>query len=209
MVEWSEMNYDYMLDLEERDFRNMAKYHYLTGRINWAKVLGDPVDNYNKDGKEWTFDFTPDEEGRALLEELGLGKKLKNKDDERGIFIQFKQKAHRADGTPNRPITVVDARNRLWDPKIVNGQVTNKIGNNTLGEVKFEVVEYKTTIGVYPQAIRVLDLVPYVRQEFAPLPEDNEFVRKAESFDFNLPTTFDMESAVIEDELDDPLNIEE
>lgn len=53
-----------------------------------------------------------------------------------------------------------------------------KIGNGSYVEVKFKVVPYKTTVGVYPQAIRVLELVPYVRQEFAPLPEDNEFVQK-------------------------------
>lgn len=176
----------------------MAKYHYLTGRINWAKVLGDPVDNYNRDGKEWTFDFTPEKGDLGLFKELKIEKKLKDKGDSRGKFIQFKQKATRADGTPNRPITVVDARNRPWDPNI-------KIGNDTLGEVKFEVVEYASTIGVYPQAIRVLDLVPYVRQEFADRPEDDEYVRKAD--EFNPVTEEEMTSFQELDE--DPLNIED
>lgn len=142
-----------------------------------------------------------DKAGVTLMKELGIGNKVKNKGDERGDFIQFKQKAIRADGTPNRPITVVDARNRPWDPKIVNGEVTNKIGNKSLVEVKFNVVEYKTTTGVYPQAIRILELVPYVRQEFAPLPEDSEFVKKIED-----PETI-LEALDALDE--DPLNVEE
>lgn len=169
----------------------------MVGKTNWTKVLGDPVDNYNKDGKEWTFDFTPDADGEKLIRSLGIGAKLKNKDDERGTFIQFKQKAHRADGTANKPITVVDARNRPWDPNL-------KIGNGSTIEVKFNVVEYKATIGVYPQAIRVLDLVPYERQEFAPLPEDNEYVQKAEQF----APAEEMNDEEV-DALDDPLNIEE
>lgn len=149
------------------------KFNYITGVTNWTKVLGAPVQNYNRDGNEWTFDFTPDAAGLALIEELGIADKLKNKDDIRGKFITFKQKEFRADGKPNFPITVVDAANRPWDPEV-------KIGNGSTVEVKFKVVDYgkgKPT-GVYPQAIRVLDLVPFVRQEFAPLPDDNEYVQK-------------------------------
>lgn len=149
----------------------MANFNYVTGHIHWAKVLGDPVPNYNRDGNEWTFDFTPDDEHLGIFDELGIKAKLKNKDDERKTFIQFKQKEKRADGSANLPITIVDARNHPWDPAV-------KIGNGSYVEVKFKVVPYKTTVGVYPQAIRVLELVPYVRQEFAPLPEDNEFVQK-------------------------------
>ena len=129
-----------------------------------------------------------------MFDELGIKAKLKNKGDERKTFIQFKQKANRADGSPNRPITVVDARDRPWDPDV-------KIGNNSLVEVKFNVVPYKTTVGVYPQAIRILELVPYVRQEFAPLPEDSEFVKKIED-----PETI-LEALDALDE--DPLNVEE
>lgn len=177
----------------------------MTGTIHWAKVLGDPVPNYNRDGFEWTFEFVPNAEGLALIEQLGIRDKLKNRGDERGDFLPFKQKQQRADGRLNDPITVVDARNRLWDPKIVNGKPTNLIGNGSLVEVKFRVVDYgkgKPT-GVYPTAIRVLDLNKYTRQEFAPLPEDNEFVQKAAA---------DEDSVVFEPEnvaLDDPLNIEE
>lgn len=184
----------------------MANIHYLTGTGHWMKVLGPPVPNYARDGFEWTLDFTPDEEGLAKIAELGLNKKLKNKSDERGDFLALKQKEKTVAGKLNDPITVVDARNRLWDPQIVNGKATNLIGNGSKIEVKLDVVDYGKAMptGLYVRAIRVLDRVPYVRQEFAPLPEDNEYVQKVEEF----PAVEDNE--VIEDELgQDPLGIED
>jgi hypothetical protein len=149
----------------------MANYNYMTGKAHWVKILGDPVPNYGRDGFEWTFDFVPDEQGMDLVKELKITDKLKDKSDERGKFLAFKQKATRANGKSNDPITVVDARNRPWDPDV-------KIGNGSTVEVKFNVVDYgkgKPT-GVYVQAVRVLEHVPYVRQEFAPLPEDSPFL---------------------------------
>jgi hypothetical protein len=138
------------------------------------KVLGDPVPNYNRDGHEWTFDFTPDADAVAELRRLKVDHKLKNKGDERENFLTLKQRAIGADGKPYRPITVVDGHNRLWDPEV-------KIGNGSTVEVKLDVVDYgkaKAAIaryGLYPIAIRVLDHKPYVRQEFAPLPEDSKY----------------------------------
>jgi hypothetical protein len=178
----------------------------MTGKVHWAKVLGAPVPNYNRDGNEWTVDFTPNEEGYQLMEDIGIDNKLKNKDDARGRFIQFKQREKRADGTPNFPITVVDALNRPWDPKLVDGKVTNPIGNESTCEIKFKVVNYGAgkPVGIYPQAIRVLDLAPYVRQEFAPLPEDSEYVQKLEVFD-------EAEDEVVNEGPveDDPLGVDE
>lgn len=155
----------------------MAVFNYVTGVTHWTKVLGDPHPNFNRDGREWTFDFTPDADGLKLFAELGITDKLKDKSDERGKFIQFKQKEKQADGKANFPITVVDAGNKPWDPEI-------KIGNGSIIEVKFKVADYGKgkPKGVYPQAIRVLELRPYVRQEFAPLPDDNKYLKQYESF---------------------------
>jgi hypothetical protein len=178
----------------------MAMYHYMTGITNWTKVLGNPVPNYNRDGNEWTFDFTPDAAGVALIKELGIADKMRNKDDIRGKFITLKQREKQANGKNNDPITVVDARNRVWDPDV-------KIGNGSTVEVKFKVVDYGKgkPKGVYPQAIRILDLVPYERQEFAPLPEDSEYVQKlAETFPENDEEVMeDVEPEV------DPLNVDD
>lgn len=181
----------------------MANFNYVIGKTYWTKVLGDPVPNYNRDGNEWTFDFTPNEEGERLFKELGIEDKMKNKGDERGDFIQFRQREKQANGKANFPITVVDARNRPWDPKIVDGKVTNPIGNGSTVEVKFKVVDYGKgkPKGVYPQALRVLDLAPYVRQEFAPLPEDNEYVQKFKD-DFNEPVEAEAADVVEDDPLE-------
>jgi len=148
----------------------LANFNYAIGKIFWAKVLGDPVPNFNRDGLEWTFDFEPDAEALALFRELKIDNKMKEKDGRN--ILRFTQKQKQANGKENFPIVVVDARNRPWDPDV-------KIGNGSLVEVKFKVVDYgkgKPT-GIYPQAIRILEHLPYVRQEFAPLPEDNPYVQ--------------------------------
>lgn len=156
----------------------------MTGKGYWMKVLGEPVPDYNRTGKEWVFDFTPDDEGMALIKELKIKDKMKFKSDERGDFITFKQKEFQANGKRNLPVTVVDARNQPWDPKLnERGEPTNKIGNGSTVEVKFRVVEYGKGMptGVYPQAIRVLEHVPFVRQEFSPLPEDSKYFQHFEN----------------------------
>jgi hypothetical protein len=66
--------------------------------------------------------------------------------------------------------------------------------------VKFKVTDYgkgKPT-GVYPQALRILELKPYVRQEFAPLPEDSQYVQNfADDNDFSAPVE-DLGEGVVE-----------
>jgi hypothetical protein len=179
----------------------LANFNYAVGTIRWAKVLGDPVPNYNRDGFEWTFDLVPNAEALALFRELGIDNKMKEKD---GVhFMRFTQKQQQANGRANFPITVVDARNRPWDPKIVDGKVTNPIGNDSLVEVKFKKVAYGVgkPVGVYPQAIRVLEFKPYVRQEFAPLPEDSEYVQNFAD-DFAEPVEVEQVEAVEDDPLE-------
>lgn len=180
----------------------MSNIHYLNGKVFWAKILGDPVDNYQKDGKEWTMDFVPDKEGLATLKNLGLEKKIRNKDDERGDFIQLRQREYRANGKKNDPITVVDAKNRPWNRE-------TKIGNGSDVEVKIDVADYGKgkPMGVYPRAVRVLDLVAYVRQEFAELPEDNKYVEKAD--EFNPVEEAELAEFVAEESANDPLEVED
>lgn len=152
--------------------------HVIRGVVHWAKILGNPVPNYNEDGYEWTMDVTPDKEGLGVLKSLGLDVKLKNKDDDRGDFIQFRQKAHRMDGSNNRPISVTDAAGNPWPNDML-------IGNGSVIDVKFEDKEYvvkgKKQVGVYPQAVRVLDHKAYERVEFAPLPKEDKYAKAAEA----------------------------
>lgn len=146
---------------------------YLRGKLFWAKVLGEPVDNYNKDGKEWVFDLALDDDGVKQAKALKV-LNIKDKDDDRGKFITLKQKATRADGTPNQPIRVLDAAGKPWNEE-------QKLGNETVADVKFEIRDYGKGKypGIYPRAIRVLDHKEFASQEFAPLASDDEFFGKA------------------------------
>jgi hypothetical protein len=170
---------------EEENVKRMAKknVHTIRGKVYWAKVLGEPVLNYGGDGKEWTMDVAPNDEGKQLLKDLGLGDRLKNKGDDRGDFLAFRQKEKRLDGSFNRRISVSDAEGNPWPHDRL-------IGNGSDVDVKFEVKDYGKGKfpGLYPQAVRILHHNEYQRQEFAPLSEDDEFYQpSAGTFEGQLP----------------------
>jgi hypothetical protein len=154
------------------------------GKLQYAKVLGDPVPNYAKDGKEWKFDFIPNDDVAAAkeLKALGVGDRLRSLEDGNGNprydgrkYMSFKQKAERADGSPNKPIQVLDIKGRAWPEDVL-------IGNETVVDLKFVVIDNGKGRfnGMYPRSIRILDLVPYANKEFEALPDDDEFLAKAE-----------------------------
>jgi hypothetical protein len=153
------------------------------GKLQYAKVLGDPVPNYAKDGKEWKFDFIPNDPETAAkeLKGLGVGDRFRTKENSDGTlaydgrsFLTFKQKAERADGSPNTPIRVVDIKGNPWPQDVL-------LGNETVADVKFVVIDNGKGRfnGVYPRSIRVLELVPYATKEFDDLSEDDEYARLA------------------------------
>lgn len=152
--------------------------YFVRGKGYWMKVLGPPQLNYDKDGREWTFEFKPNEEGQELFNELGVGDRV-NKGENKDRIL-FRQREKRADGTLNRALTVVDAMNKPWNQGTL-------IGNDSDIEVKFRYVDNGKgrKASLYPQGIRVLQLVPYEREEFAPLAEDDEFFRKPVEDDFH------------------------
>lgn len=159
---------------------------YMHGKVYWAKIFGAPRTNYNEDGREWAFEFEPDEAGRELLiKEFKLKDRLKDKFKKDGSlragyekrdneFIILKRKEFDYEGEPNEHIRVVDADNKPWNPK-------EELGNETEVDVKVQIVDYGVgkKKGIYPVALRVLDLVPFTRTDFAPLPEEDERVKKA------------------------------
>lgn len=148
----------------------MANTYYIRGKAYYAKVLGRPVPNYNKDGFEWTIELEPDKEGVKLLKELGVGNRISK--GEKSNRILFRQKEKRLDGTNNDPITVVDKENHPWPQDKL-------IGNESIIDLKFNYVDYGKgkQAGLYPKGVRVLEHVPYQRVEFAPLKEDDEYFR--------------------------------
>lgn len=157
---------------------NTKEIAYIRGKLYWAKVLGDPVPNYNKDGNEWIFDLALDK----VAEKQAKAQKeltVKTKEHDSGLpFITLKQKELRASGEPNQPIRVLDSAGKPW-PK------DQKIGNGTEADVKIEIRDFGKGKypGIYPKAIRILDYVEYSKQEFPDLEDDDEYAGKA----FTLP----------------------
>lgn len=173
---------------------------YITGKISWAKILGDPVENYNKDGREWTFEVEPSEGGIQQLVEQKLTDRIKgrgyntgtkNQHADREPFIQLKRPEFTKDGEPNEPIRLYDENDVKWDAKLnEKGQPTNLIGNGSSVDVKLDVRDYGPgkKKGIYPIAIRVTEHVPYQASEFGAMDEQLPVTKKIDTFkqDFEL-----------------------
>lgn len=150
----------------------------IRGKTSYFKMLGDPVLNYSKDGKEWKTDIIPlDPKGvKKELTAYGIGDRLRTKDGylEGQPYLSLKQKELRSDGTPNEPVKVVDIAGKPWPQDKL-------IGNGSIVDIKFAVVDFGPgkMKGVYPRSVRVLELVPYNKAEFEPLSEDDEYFAKA------------------------------
>lgn len=154
---------------------------YLQGYLYWVKILDAPRPNYDGDAREWTFEFEPNEDSVALLQEHGVDDRLRDRKNKKGYeerepFIILRRGEFKADGERNEKIRVVDAANNAWN-------TSEKIGNRTLADVKVQIVDWgaRKKKGIYPLAIRILELVPCVLNEFAPLPEDDPHYIAAKS----------------------------
>lgn len=155
----------------------------LRGKTMYCKVLGDPILDYDKTGKEYKFDFIPNDP-KATAKELasyGIGDRLRSKtvkstgEDlyEGQKFMSFRQREYTKAGKLNERIEVVDALGKPWPQDKL-------IGNGSVIDVKFAVVDYgDKKAGVYPRKIRILDHIPYEDKGFAPLSEDDEYFRAA------------------------------
>lgn len=186
----------------------------LRGTAMYAKVLGDPVLNYDKDGKEWKFDFIP-KDPKAVTKELaeaGVSDRLRSRvvkstgEDlyEGAKFMSFRQREYTKDGKPNEPIGVFDILGSPWDQNKL-------IGNGSIVDVRFAVVDYGPgkKAGVYPRSIRVLDHVPYAVTQFVEINDDDEYytaaMKAAEDKVAQEDKNFKKDFMSIEDELDDEI----
>jgi hypothetical protein len=150
-----------------------TKTFVLRGTLHWAKVLGKPRLNEYSGVNEWSVDLTPSPEGVKSLEDIGISDRLKTpkgKDSRKERYLTFRQKEKNKEGELNQPIRVQDIEGNPWEQNKL-------IGNGTTADVKFIVRDYGKgkPKGVYIQAIRVLDHVPYQSADFAPLDSDDEF----------------------------------
>lgn len=134
---------------------------YVTGKLYWPKILGNPVANYEGDAKEWTYQLVPD--NTDFLEEHDLEDRLK--EDKKGIipgkFLNLKKPELDSKGQPNDPIRVYDSDNKAWDSMV-------KIGNGSGADVKLTIVDWGRgkKKSIWTAAIRVTDLIPYESDEF-------------------------------------------
>ena len=188
---------------------NKSEIVVFRGKTSFAKILGDPVLNYSKDGKEWKMDLVLDKDTVKEAKKLGIGDRIKTKDAylDGQPFMTFKQGEFRKDGKANDPIPVKDIRGANWDP-------SKLLGNGTDVDVKFAVVDHGTgkKQGVYIRSVRVLNLVPYERQEFEPVDEDDPFyanLAAAEDIVANAKgtDTDDVPFDTDDDDLDDDLPV--
>jgi len=150
---------------------------FIRGKLYWPKVFGEPRPNYAGDGREWTFEIEPDEEGLATCKKLGITGKLKDKYEDRGKYLTLKRRELTKSGEKNSHIRVIGPDNNEWGDKL--------LGNETIADVKIDVRSYdKGMKGVYPIAIRVVDHVEYKSNEFPPMTKDDEYYKAPDKDDF-------------------------
>lgn len=134
---------------------------FVSGKIYWAKIIGAPRTNYEGTGREWAYEFEPDDV--TFLKEHKLLDRLKDKysDEGRGDYITLRKPEFTSQGEKNEPIRIYDGDNQAWD--------TNKLlGNGTKVDAKLRIVDWGKgkKKSIYTLALRVTDLVPYVSNEF-------------------------------------------
>jgi len=132
---------------------------FVPGVVFWAKVIGEPRLNYEKDGREWTYDFVPDD--TSFLKEHRLLDRLKEaREPIPGPYLRMRKSELTKDGEKNEPIRIYDADNNAWDNRL--------LGNGTRVVAKLAIVDYGKgkKKGIYTTALRVEDLVPFETNEF-------------------------------------------
>ena len=156
----------------------------IRGKTSYAKILGDPVLNYSKDGKEWKMDILIDDATEKEFKAAGIGDRVKRKEGylDNKPFVTFKQAEFRRNPDPdtglpkrNDPIKVTDILDDPWDHKRL-------LGNGTDVDVTFAVQDHGPgkKRGMYLRSVRVLKLVPYEGGADAPpIERDDPFFAEA------------------------------
>lgn len=165
---------------------------FMSGKLFWAKVLGEPRPNYGGDAREWTFEFEPNDEGVKLLKQHKLTDRLKDKHEDRGKYLVLRKSEFNKDGNPNPPIRVYDGEDNEWDR-------SRLIGNGSDADVKLDIRDYGVgkKKGVYPVAIRVTGLIQYQSSEFGGMDRDEGTPARKDTF----AKDFGIDEADLNDEL--------
>ncbi len=191
------------------------KFLVLRGVLNYPKIVGGArkhtgLPKYDK-GPFWSLELSPDAESLAKLADAGIdikpaekGKKLKipkasdtNRHGNDPFLtlkvLENKLEGGKPTGEKNDPPKIIDAKGQAWSGKL--------IGNGSVADVKVKVVQYDgSEEGIYLQAVRILDLVPYESNDFDALPEDDEYFAAAEA---QSEPNRESEAPANDDDLDD------
>ena len=158
----------------------------IRGKASFAKILGDPVLNYSKDGKEWKMDVVIDKDTEKEFKAAGLADRVKKKDEyvDGQPYVTFKVAEFRRypdpeTGLPKRndPPRVVDILGDPWDKDTL-------LGNGSDIEVHFVVQDHGPgkKRGMYLRQTRILKRVPYELKDIVPpVTEDDPFYAEAEA----------------------------
>lgn len=146
----------------------------IRGTASWAKIVGAPAKAYDPGKFEWSVDVSVDEATRKDLIKQGIGDKVRNKGDDRGDFLTFKRPSTRKDGTPSKPIEIVDHEGKPWPDGV-------KIGNGSILNVKYVINETEYGGRKFKKPgilkVQVWEHVPYEGRDG----DDEEFPVKAEA----------------------------
>lgn len=140
---------------------------FVKGKVYWAKIIGEPRTNYEGDGREWAYDFEP--EDTSFLKEHKLLDRLK--EDKKGVikgeFLHLKKPELDKDGKKNTPIRIYNNEDEAWDDRL--------LGNGTTVVAKLSIVDWGKgkKKSIYTTALRVEELVPYVSNEFGAYDKDD------------------------------------
>lgn len=175
MSEWDEEEgnfYAYILPsfIKEKEIEKMdSTTVFASGKIYWAKIVGERAlhPNYDGDAREWSYEFEPDDP--SFLKEHKLLDRLKDKNavDGRGPYLVLRKPELNRDGEKTDPIRIYTADNEPWDENEL-------IGNGSSVDVKLRIVDWGKgkKKGIYTNAVRVTDHVPYISNEFGAMDGD-------------------------------------
>lgn len=138
---------------------------YVTGYVYWPKIVGEKAlhNNYENTGREWSYEFEPDDV--TFLKDHKLLDRLKDKEDERnpdkGPYLNLRKPEFTRNGDKNDPIRIYNENDEPWDESVL-------IGNRSRVDAKLRIVDYGKgkKKGIYTTALRVTELVPYQSNEF-------------------------------------------
>lgn len=160
---------------------------FVSGKVYWAKIVGDKAltNNYEGTGREWTFEFEPEDvtflkdhllldrlkdplayanrlEERGEDEKAEKAEKARESAKGRGDYILIKKAEFNKDGKKNPPFKIVDSDNQPWGED-------RFIGNGSTVDLKLNIIDWGAgkKKSIWCNAIRVQDLVAYENDDFA------------------------------------------